>query len=110
MGSTTSTSSTGLWHKWHYSNYGIYGPLLLLQFTTILPHFSEFADVDIVVMHRCSYGEPGFPFFLLGAGDQTKVLFDPLILALGKAIRLWVEGGRDVLFDPELIAESLREV
>jgi hypothetical protein len=36
--------STSLWHKWHYSNYGIYGPLLLLQFTTTLPHFSEFAN------------------------------------------------------------------
>jgi len=71
MGSTTSTS---LWHIRLYSKYGLYDPLWnlqplwalpvygtngttvtmasmghypiyrFLQFTTILPHFSEFAD------------------------------------------------------------------
>ena len=44
-------------------------------------------------------------------GDNgTEVLFDPLVLPLGKSISLGVECSRQVLFDPELLSDGFPKV
>ena len=42
--------------------------------------------------------------------DSAEILFDPLVLSLGKSISLGVEHSGQVLFDPEFLGNGFPKV
>ena len=55
--------------------------------------------IGIVVVDCGGHWKPVLPFVLLRVGGEAEELLYPLVLSLREAIRLGVEGHRDVLLD-----------
>ncbi len=54
--------------------------------------------------------KPGGPIFGLARGDETKVLFYPLVLSFGQAIGLGVEGRGQILLNTQPHGQCLSKV
>src|SRR5882672_9749597 len=66
--------------------------------------------IRAVVVDRRSDGEPFVPVVLLGRSQETEVLFDPLVLPFGQAVRLRVKCRRQVLGDAKLRGQCSSKV
>ena len=67
-------------------------------------------NVNSVVVGKLNHGYPLCPVVLVVIKENSEVLFQFLIDALRLSIRLWVEGRRGVVLDPERGVERSHEL